>query len=126
VISTHYIVYAYSEYGCKDSANVKVDIVCDHSQVYMPNTFTPNGDGANDRFYPRGKGLQVIKSFRIYDRWGELVFEKQNFQLNEINNGWDGTYKGTKLNPDVYVYIIDALCDTGAPLSWTGDITLLK
>lgn len=124
--STLYQVYGYTDYGCVDSAQVKIDVICDHSQVFLPNTFTPNNDGANDRFYPRGKGLQIIKSFRIYDRWGELLFEKREMELNDFSNGWDGTFKGTRLTPDVYVYVVNAICDTGAPISWTGDITLLR
>ncbi len=124
--STLYLVYGYTDFGCVDSAKIKIDVVCDHNQVFMPNTFTPNNDGANDRFYPRGKGLQIIKSFRIYDRWGEMIFQKSNMALNDLSNGWDGTFKGIKLTPDVYVYVVDAICDTGEPISWTGDITLLR
>jgi gliding motility-associated-like protein len=124
--SIRYRVTATSDFGCVDSSSVLIKIICDHSQVYIPNTFTPNGDGANDHFYPHGKGLQIIKSFRIYDRWGEMVFEKQNFNLNEIDKSWDGTYNGQKLTPDVYVYVVDAICDTGDPITWTGDVALIR
>jgi gliding motility-associated-like protein len=124
--STNYEVYGYTDFGCVDSAKIKIDVICDHSQVFLPNTFTPNNDGANDRFYARGKGLQIIKTFRIYDRWGELIFERTNLNLNDFSNGWDGTFKGSKLTPDVYVYVINAICDTGEPISWTGDIALLR
>ncbi|MGN6568349.1 MAG: PKD domain-containing protein, partial [Flavipsychrobacter sp.] len=124
--TTQYVVHVWSDFGCADSAETEVRVICDHSQVFMPNTFTPNGDGQNDRFYPRGKGLQIIRSFRIYNRWGQLMYEKQNMNTNEKDNGWDGTFNGVPLTPDVYVYMVDAICDTGEPISWKGDISLIR
>jgi gliding motility-associated-like protein len=124
--TTKYFVVVHTDFNCYDSSSVTINVICDHSQVYMPNTFTPNGDGQNDVFYPRGKGLQIIKSFKIFDRWGQKVFERDNFNTNEKDHGWDGTFKGAPLSPDVYVYLIDAICDTGEPLSWKGDISLIR
>jgi gliding motility-associated-like protein len=124
--STTFVVYVASDFGCRDSDKVHIDVICERSQVFIPNTFTPNGDGQNDLFYPRGKGISIIKSFRIYNRWGELVFEKENIQINDESNAWDGTYMGEKPKPDVYVYIMDALCDTGAPLNYKGDVTIIR
>jgi len=123
---TIYTVSATSDFGCQDSANITIFVVCEQSQVFMPNTFTPNGDGQNDIFYPRGKGLRIIKSFRIYSRWGQLVFDKENMNTNQKENGWDGTFKGEKLTPDVFVYIVDAICDTGEPMTWKGDIAIIR
>lgn len=124
--TTTYTVNVYTDFGCVDSDKVTIHVICKESQVYMPNSFTPNGDGQNDIFYPRGKGIEVIKSFRIYNRWGELVYERRNMDTNEMNNGWDGTYKGTELAPDVFLYIVDAICDTGEPVTWKGDINLIR
>jgi gliding motility-associated-like protein len=126
ITTTLYKVTVTSDFGCVDSGKVKVTVICDHSQVFIPNTFTPNGDGANDKFYPHGKGLQIIKSFRIYDRWGEQVFVQSNFNTNDPDRAWDGTFNGKKLTPDVYVYVIDAICETGEPISWSGDVALLR
>ena len=92
----------------------------------MPNTFTPNGDGLNDRLFPQRKSSSLIKSFRIFNRWGELLFEAKDMQPNNPLAGWDGTYQGKAMIPDVYVYVIDALCDTGQPLQIKGDITLVR
>jgi gliding motility-associated-like protein len=103
-----------------------VRIVCDKSQLFIPNTFTPNNDGENDIFYPRGVGLKSISSFRVYNRWGELVFEKRGTQLNDPSGGWDGTYKGKQLNPDVFVWVIEGICDTGDPVNTKGDINLIR
>lgn len=124
--TTIYTVTAYTDKGCVDSDQVKIYVICQQSQVYIPNTFTPNGDGQNDHFYPRGRGIRTIKSFRIYDRWGEVIFERTNIDVNDMNQGWDGSFKGAALSPDVYVYTIDGICDTGEEFSWQGDISLIR
>ena len=124
--TTTYTVVAYTDKGCSDSDRVIVYVICQQSQVYIPNTFTPNGDGQNDRFYPRGRGIRTIKSFKIYDRWGEVIFDRSNIDVNDQNQGWDGTFKGVELSPDVYVYTIDGICDTGEEFSWQADISLIR
>jgi gliding motility-associated-like protein len=101
-------------------------VLCDGSQLQIPNTFTPNGDNLNDYFFPRGQGIDHMKSFRVYSRWGELVFDKTNVAVNDEYAGWNGTFNGRKLNPDVYVYIIEATCDTGEPITFKGDVTLMR
>ena len=92
----------------------------------MPNLFTPNGDGNNDVFYPRGEGLKGIRSFRIYNRWGQLVYERQNIMLNDVNAAWDGKHNGSVLNPDVFVYVVEGICDGGEVMIWKGDISLIR
>jgi gliding motility-associated-like protein len=124
--TTNYRVTAISEKGCKNSDSVTIFILCHNDQVFVPNTFTPNGDGQNDVFYPRGVGMKSIRSFRIYNRWGEVVFERGNFLLNDRSSGWDGTYKGQELNTDIFIYAIDGICDSGETLSWKGDVTLIR
>ncbi len=124
--TTQFNVTATNQYGCQDSAHVIIDVLCDKSQVFIPNTFTPNGDGQNDVFYPRGIGIKVVKSFRIYNRWGQLVFERDDIQLNDEHSGWDGTFNGAKPVPDTYIYALDAVCDNGSLINWKGDITLIK
>ncbi len=124
--TTQFNVTATNQYGCQDSAHVIIDVLCDKSQVFIPNTFTPNGDGQNDVFYPRGIGIKVVKSFRIYNRWGQLVFERDDIQLNDEHSGWDGTFNGAKPVPDTYIYAMDAVCDNGSPIDWKGDVTLIR
>jgi gliding motility-associated-like protein len=124
--TTTYKVIAATQYGCKAYDTVTVNVLCDKSQLFIPNTFTPNNDGENDIFYPRGVGLKTISSFRVYNRWGELVFEKKGIKLNDPSGGWDGTYKGRSLNPDVFVYIIEGVCQRGDAISWKGDVSLVK
>ncbi len=124
--TTTYTVTVATVYSCTATDSVTIRIYCDDKQLFIPNTFTPNGDGQNDVFYPRGTGVSIIKSFRIYNRWGELLFERSGIAINDMSNAWDGSYMGGKPRPDVYVYIIDATCEAGAPLSIKGDVTILK
>jgi len=124
--TTMYRVIAFSDYGCEDSSHVTIYVICDHSQLYMPNTFTPNGDGQNDLFYPHGKGLTIIKRFSIYDRWGELIFHRENINANDKDAAWDGRFRGVLLNPDVFVYVVDVICETGEPMSIKGNVSLIR
>ena len=124
--TTIYKVIATSLRGCRASDTVIVRVLCDQSQLFIPNSFSPNADGQNDIFYPRGTGLKTITSFRVYNRWGELLFERRGIQLNDVSNGWDGSYKGAGLSPDTYVYVLNGICDNDEPISWQGDVTLLR
>lgn len=125
-LTTTYHVTAFNEFGCSSMDSVTVVVLCDGSQLFVPNTFSPNGDGNNDVFFPRGEGIQLIRSFRIYNRWGELMFARENVPVNDASSGWDGLHNGKILPPDVFVYILEANCSSGAPIMFKGDITLLK
>jgi len=125
-VRTTYNVDVVSEYGCRASDSVTIILYCDNSMVFIPNAFTPNGDGQNDVFYPRGAGIEVVKTFRIYNRWGELIFERQGIELNDAGNAWDGSYNGADPKPDVYVYIMEATCYTGEQVMVKGDVTIIK
>jgi gliding motility-associated-like protein len=125
-VNTTYTVNVYTQFGCTNSDTVSVFLYCEANQIFVPNTFTPNNDGNNDVFYPRGKGVRVIKSFRIYNRWGQLLFERSDIPLNDYSNAWDGSYLGEAPRPDVYVWVIDAICDTGQPLNLKGDVTIIR
>jgi gliding motility-associated-like protein len=117
--TTTYYVTSKGENGCiaMDSVTVFVDT---DLHIYIPNIFSPNGDGQNDVLYVEGKGIKKMQ-FYIYNRWGEKVFES-----NDLNKGWDGTYKGESLQPAVFVYMIDATLESGQKLVKKGDITLIK
>jgi gliding motility-associated-like protein len=124
--TTTFTVEASNQYGCRAEDDVTIHVSCDNSLIFMANTFTPNGDGNNDRFYPQGKGISTIQRFRVYDRWGGLVFDAQNITPNNELQGWDGTYKGESLKPDVFVYLLEATCATGEPMQIKGDISLIR
>jgi gliding motility-associated-like protein len=121
-----YVVTVTSDFGCTATDDVAIRVRCDGSQIWLPNTFTPNADGQNDRFYPHGKGIETIARFRIYDRWGELLFDRTNMPVNDKSLGWDGTFKGQFLKPDVYVWIMDATCTNGEHMQTKGDISLVR
>ncbi len=104
---------------------VTVHVICNNTNVFIPNTFSPNGNGTNDIFYPRGSGLFTIKALRIYNRWGALIFQKHNLTPNDPTAGWDGTYKGKLLSSDVFIYQVDVVCSNGSILSYRGNVSLI-
>lgn len=124
--NTKYTVAAEDSNGCKNIADVQVIVICKNANVFVPNTFSPNGDGSNDIFYIRGKGLDRVKSIRIFNRWGEVVFEQQNFPVNNPAYGWDGKFKGNKPHPDVYVYQVEVFCDNSEIIRFEGNIALIQ
>lgn len=124
--SANYRVHVTNPGGCESSDEVKVEPICTGDGIFVPNTFSPNGDGRNDVFYPMGSGAASIKSFKIFNRWGEQVFERINIKANDPSAGWDGTYKGKSLTPDVYVYLLVILCYNNQTIDMKGNVTLLK
>ena len=124
--TTDYTVEVRNPGGCKTKDHVTIFVVCNGANVFIPNTFSPNGDGANDIFYPRGTGLFRIKTMRIFNRWGEVVYEKNGFMPNDASSGWNGTHQGQKLTPDVYVYTIEIVCDNSGTLTFKGNVTLIQ
>ena len=124
--NTEYMVEVKNAGGCAARDRVTVFVICNGDNVFVPNQFSPNDDGTNDLFYPRGKGVFKIKTMRIFNRWGEAVFEKSSFNSNDASAGWDGKYKGAKLNADVYVYILELICDNNSMLSFRGNVTLVR
>lgn len=86
----------------------------------VPNAFTPNGDGINDKVYVRGFGITKMR-WRIYDRWGTMVFE-----TTDKNQGWDGKFKGSLQPQEVYHYVLDVEYSDSTNFSKKGDITLLR
>jgi gliding motility-associated-like protein len=120
-----YEVTGYNEHGCSASAAIGIRLLCAETPIFIPNTFTPNKDGRNDLFYPRGKGVQLVKFFRIYNRLGEMIFERKNFMLNDPAQGWDGSFLGKPLSNGVFTYATDMICDAGDTFSMHGTIMLI-
>ncbi len=120
-----YTGVASNAYGCSDSDKIIIKGACSSDLIFIPNTFSPNGDGINDRFFPRGPGIYLIKSMRIFNRLGQPIFEKTNFQADVESEGWDGTMNSKQLPEDVYIYFIEVICNNGTIITFKGDITLL-
>jgi gliding motility-associated-like protein len=114
-----------TDYGCSASDSMHIKAFCENTQLYIPDAFTPDGDNINDIMMVRGEGFNV-KSFRIFNRWGQLVFERENFPPNDPQYGWDGKINGVVGEPEVYVYTAEVICDNGVSYIYKGNISLLK
>ena len=124
--STVYTISGMDIQGCFDTTTFLLEVP-DKSDVFIPNAFSPNNDGNNDilMIYSRGD-VQTVKTFRIFDRWGEMVFESLNFQPNNYSYGWDGSFKGQRMNTGVYVYMAELLLINGRTEMLGGDVTLVR
>lgn len=123
---TRYTVQVQNQYQCAASDSVFVAVFCAAGKIYIPTAFTPNGDGKNDVFYVMGKGVKQVNHFRIFDRWGNIVFERYNCALNDATVGWNGTYKGLKANIGTYIYEVQVQCDTGTVFNYRGTVVLIR
>lgn len=121
-----YTVKVTSAYGCSASDTINIKVSCAEDQVYVPNAFSPDGDGLNDVFMVRGRGIARVTYFRVFNRWGEMVFEAANFKPNDPKAGWDGRVKGKAGGSDVFVYTWEAVCENGAVFSGKGNVSLIK
>ena len=114
-----YIVESVNEYNCKVRDEVCIDILHEFG-VYIPNTFTPNGDGINDMFLVYGYSITDV-TMTIYDRWGEKLFTSK-----DQTAGWPGTFKGQECKNDVYVYKVEYKGIDGKNYYKTGHVTIDK
>ena len=119
-VTTKYMVTASNSPYCKrrDSVLVKVDFVC--GDFFIPNVFSPNGDGLNDNVNIHGFCIATF-NLRIFNRWGELVFQTTDKTL-----GWDGSFRGKPMDTGVFVYSVDGITIENKPFSQKGNITLLR
>lgn len=121
--TTTYYAYVTDTFGCYKRDSVTVNVYrtpCPDAVYFVPNAFTPNGDGKNDLLYVRGHNILSVH-FIVFDRWGQRVFE-----TNDINKGWDGTYNGAKLDPAVFAYIVEGVCVGGEHYTKKGNVTILR
>ncbi len=123
--TTTYYLTVQDSNGCKarDSILVRVNF---EGQAFVPNAFSPNDDGINDVFYVLGKCISEVKLLRVFDRWGEMVFEKSNTLPNDPLYGWDGKFKEKAASSDVYVYFAVIMLPDGRKIELKGDLTLLR
>jgi gliding motility-associated-like protein len=112
--------------GCTAEDDIIIRVDCTEDNVWLPTSFTPNGDGKNEYFYPRGVPQQAIEYMAIYNRWGQRIFEREHFAANNPTDGWSGGLKGRLADVGVYTYIIRFACGGGKKLVLKGDVTLLR
>ena len=108
---------------CVDSIPVFVktyEIFCEDPFIFVPNAFSPNGDGNNDILFVRGNYIENM-IFRVFNRWGELVFESTDPTI-----GWNGIYKDRLCDPDVFTYYLDVNCFGGFNNVMSGNVTLMR
>jgi len=120
-VTTQYIVYGTTENGCKISDSITIRI-SEESVLDLPNAFSPgSGTSINDELKIIKRGIVSLNFFRVYNRWGELVFETK-----QIEKGWNGQFKGKAQPMGVYVYTLDAITSTGKRFYKQGNITLIR
>ena len=106
--------------GCKGYDTVTINVF-KGSDIYVPSAFTPNGDGRNDMLHPLGRSIERLDYFRIYNRYGELIFE-----TNNLSKGWDGTYKGKDQNTGNYIWVLKALDRKKIIRTMKGNVILIR
>lgn len=124
--NTTYKVEVSNIAGCTSFDEVTVLVGCLAGRIYIPNAFTPNNDGKNDRFFVIGDGVDKIKRIIVYDRWGKPVYSKENIQGNNPAVGWDGTRNGYEQPTGMYTYIAEVVCGDGAVFKMQGTISLIR
>lgn len=124
--NTIYTVSVTDANGCLATDDVLISL-SNKRPIYIPNAITPNNDGRNDSFIAYGgPAAELIESLRIFDRWGDLIFEGKNLALNNLADGWDGTYKGKLVNPGVFVYMAEIRFIDGLVERFSGDVTVIR
>lgn len=121
--TTLYTVVVSDQLQCGGQDTVSVQVLryeCNTGSIFIPNAFTPNGDGINDIFLVRSTILRSMH-FEVYDRWGIKVFQTDN-----IAEGWDGTYKGQQATEDSYGYYFTGECLQGEQLKMKGNVSLMR
>jgi len=121
--TTTYSVTITDEMGCTATNDITIFVrlpVCNETDVFLPSAFTPNADGINDILYLRSNFIDQMELL-IYNRWGEEVFATK-----DQTRGWDGTFKGAKVSPDVYAYTLRVVCINQAEYTVRGNVSLMK
>ncbi|MDX5320605.1 MAG: gliding motility-associated C-terminal domain-containing protein [Bacteroidota bacterium] len=105
--------------GCADTAVTFFEIKVE-AKVFIPNAFSPNGDGLNDVFAPEISDINFVR-LQVFDRWGTQVFDGENYAAS-----WDGSFKGEMVPEGVYVYIVDAIGLDNKRYTYNGTLTVIK
>ncbi|HFA48591.1 MAG TPA: gliding motility-associated C-terminal domain-containing protein [Bacteroidetes bacterium] len=125
-VTTAYFVDITALNGCSAEDEVTVFVEAVGGQVYVPNSFSPNGDGINDFFTIYGKGDAQVHWLRIFSRWGEKVYEGGNFAANGRGQGWDGRHRGQLMEPGVFVWLAEIVLADGDRRVLEGEVVLLR
>ena len=111
--------------GCEISDELQL-IVQAKIDIYIPSAFSPNGDGINDIFTIfTGTGISTIQSFKVFDRWGNLVFQALDFPSNQENFGWDGKFQNRLFNNQIFLYFVEIELPDGTIKKLSGEVVLV-
>lgn len=118
--SQTYVLRAYTPVGCDSYDSVRVTVFR-VAEILMPNAFSPNGDGLNDRLRPIWRGISRVRYFRVYNRFGQVVFQTTDPQI-----GWDGTFQGKEQMPGNYVWEAAGYGFRGNLVRQSGNVVLVR
>ncbi len=128
-VNTVYHVTFTDEYGCVDSTQVTIIVLCDKDKsVYIPNAFEPKPTSKfeNQFFYVQGRGIKELVFLRVYDRWGNELYNAEHVPVNKPEVGWNGMFKGKPMMSDVYMYQLQIECADGTLFPIAGNVTLIR
>ena len=125
--STQFSLTAINENGCSSTDRIMI-IVDKTLPVYIPNSFSPNGDGLNERFAIYGDETLInqVNFFQIFSRWGELLYEAKDFQVNNETSGWNGSFRNEAMNSGIYIYHTEVAFIDGSVGQYKGDVALVR
>ncbi len=124
--TTHYSLTVTDEDDCMKTETITI-FVNKNGKVYVPNAFSPNGDGINDLLIIYGgNSIRQIKQFLVFDRWGEMVYKREEFSANDPFYGWDGKFKGELLNPTILIWVATVEYVDGREELLKGNVHLIK
>lgn len=124
--SLSFKIMAQDSNGCEVSAYISIK-VARQQKVFSPTSFSPNGDGFNDRFTVfTDETVQKVKILEIFDRWGSKIFENRNFSPNDESAGWDGTFKGLNVGSSTYIYYFTIIYQDGKEEFFQGEVSIIR
>ena len=122
---TWYTLEVIDSNGCVQQDSTLITLI-KNRKVYIPNAFSPNDDGINDWFYLQSRTDEIIRDFRVFSRWGELIFQAEGVWSNIADTGWDGTFEGKPMPSGVYIFWIQVEFLDGFLQDFSGDINLIR
>ena len=126
--SATYLIEIVDTNGCSAQASIEISITNPTIDVFVPNVFSPNGDGINDLLviFANSQLVERVEQFRIFNRWGGTVFEAFDFPPNDFSYGWDGKHKGELLDGAVFTWLAEVVFIDGSKRLLEGDVTLIR
>lgn len=122
--TVNYTLMVEAKGGCGDTATILVDVF---TPLAIPNAFTPNGDGRNDRFYVLGGPVNsVVENFEVFNRWGQAVFRVHDVAPGDASAGWDGRVNGSYVAPGTYVYVVTMRLGAGTRQVYRGTVEVIR